>query len=70
MKITEMVKQAQKNLDEFNLEVAQFRVEHGMSTSLTYLYKEMGLLSRGLMALESQAEKVERLDAASRREGR
>jgi len=42
----------QHNLDLFNLEVAKFRLKHGMSTELMTLYASMGRLSHYLEGLE------------------
>ena len=59
---TEVVKEALKNLDTFNLEVAKFRVEHGMSPDLRQLYVGMGKLNTKLTELEIDALGIEGLD--------
>lgn len=62
MKLSEMVEEAQKNLDQFNLEVAQFRLRNGMSQELIHLYAEMGRLSTMLVELRNETLLVERQD--------
>jgi len=49
------IKEAQKALDEFNLEVAKYRVNAGMSQGLVNLYASMGRLSNTLIEAECSA---------------
>ena len=58
LSLGEAVQQEKHNLDLFNLEVAKFRVEHGMSPYLIYLYVVMGQLSSKLGILEKDVAKV------------
>jgi len=53
-----VIAQEKHNLDLFNLEVAKFRLEHGMSPQLIYLYVVMGELSRKLGIFEKEAAKL------------
>lgn len=51
----EAIKEAQRELDALNLEVAEYRVRHGMSQGLINLYAMMGGLGRSLQTLEVNA---------------
>lgn len=62
MVISEVVKEALKNLDTFNLEVAEFRVKYGMSPDLRRLYTQMGRLCNKLLELEIDVRNIEDLD--------
>lgn len=42
--------------DHFNFEVAEFRVENGMSDELVHLYQMMGTFDRKVRALITDAE--------------
>jgi len=55
-----IIAQEKHNLDLFNSEVAKFRVKHGMSSQLVYLYMVMGLLSSKLGILEKDAARIEK----------
>ncbi len=54
-----IIETEEHNLDLFNLEVAKFRLKHGMSTGLIHLYGAMGRLSKKLMPLKNELEGVE-----------
>ena len=57
--IKTILEQEKHNLDLFNLEVAKFRLEYGMSKELIQLYECMGNLCRKLLALNSKVQGVE-----------
>ncbi len=52
MTLKESLEQEKHNLDLFNLEVAKYRLKHGMTTSLIHLYGDMGKLSVSLINTE------------------
>ncbi len=56
--LMEIIHNEQHNLDLFNLEVAKFRLKHGMSSQLIQLYGAMGKLSHYLIGLERGASRL------------
>jgi len=57
--LKEILNNEKHNLDLFNLEVARFRLEHGMSPLLINLYRMMGNLNACHTRLTSAVEEVE-----------
>jgi hypothetical protein len=62
VKLLELLHKSKDNLDEFNLEVAKYRVRNGMSPELVLLYSRMGRLSKLYNHIESHLEDLYRLD--------
>lgn len=52
--------EASKVLDKFNLLVAEFRVQNGMSNDLHHLYRDMGKYGNNLDLLIDEANKIEK----------
>ena len=50
------IKEIEKELDTFNLVIAEWRVKYGMKPELISLYAIMDGLSLGLQALEAKAD--------------
>ena len=59
MLMLEHIIDAEKALDFFNLDVARYRVEHGMSGDLATMYKRMGQLSNNLRSMKIDIEWLE-----------
>ena len=57
--LKQVIEQELHNLDLFNLEVAKYRLQHGMSRKLVTLYANMGRLCRRLMELREHLVGVE-----------
>ena len=49
----------QRRLDTFNLKVAEYRVQNGMSPQLKLLYYEMGCYSENLINMFNTANRIE-----------
>ncbi len=47
--VYEKIKEAEKELDRFNLELAKWRMQYGMSQELIAVYRAMGNLSSALI---------------------
>ena len=56
LEVLEKVKEAEKELDKFNLTMAEWRVQNGMTVELTKLYRAMGNLSAALMNAKEIAD--------------
>ena len=50
--VLEKIKEARKELDKFNLSVAEFRLQHDMDSSIRGLYAAMGKLDEVLEQCE------------------
>lgn len=48
-----------KRLDHFNLNVAEYRVQNGMSPQLKLLYREMGSYGENLEMMISKANNIQ-----------
>ena len=48
-----------KRLDHFNLNVAEYRVQNGMSPQLKLLYREMGSYGENLEMMVSKANNIQ-----------
>jgi len=51
----------QKRLDKFNLNVAEYRLQNGMSPQLKQLYYEMGCYSESLINVFNKAQYIQEL---------
>lgn len=59
IEIVGVVLQSARNMfDQFNLDVAKFRVEKGMSADLAKLYSLMGSLDRNIVGLINDTERI------------
>ena len=59
LEVYEKVAEARKELDSFNLAMAQYRVDVGMSPKLRLLYQRMGELDYALQQAEVLANMKE-----------
>lgn len=62
MRISDVITEAQINLDKFNLKVAEYRVRNGFSPPLRLLYAKMGKLGDALIEMKNFALNRERDD--------
>ena len=58
LRLGEMIVEEEKELDDFNLVVAKYRVENGMSLELISLYTRMGNYSKSLQCLKKEADRI------------
>ena len=60
MSMLDSTREAEYILDLFNLDIARYRIEHGMSGELATLYKRMGQLGKQLRDIKIDIEWLEK----------
>jgi len=54
--VLEKVREARRELDKFNLSLAEYRMQYGMSSTFRCLYCRMGQVDETLVELENLAD--------------